>query len=412
MNRSGASWKGGVMEKLKGRYNEWGYRKPLLSKGLERDRKANSYAMDRRHPPTERAAMFFREITGAEGLEFVLFVNSKMPNPKYLPGGIIIYPCFLGDLNGTNLADPLAHASGKMGEKGRYVYDGWLPINDWSSDGIKDATVRLERVLALLNLECGAYISWEPKYIGTLNLKPYFYYDGYHICDLNKIYTKIDKLRVKDRDVLYRSIGWLMESVQNNNPISKILFAVLCIESLATHINSSKLSSESQLKSLSVCKGTRGERRREKENCINTILEEKNVGLIKKIDNAYFGCVQGIQKRVRAQIEAILGADSDAIKILFEKDENGASLYDVRNLIAHGGFDALDEIQRENVYKKCYSAETVARQLLIETIRAIFGRSHFQASACASDGGHGLYSEICEKEEDYIYEQMMAVFYT
>ena len=402
---------GGVMEKLKGRYNEWGYRKPLLSKGRERNWKAIGYAMDRKRSPTERAAMFFREITDSEGLEFVLFINSKMLGPKYLPEGIIIYPCFLDDLNGTSLADPLAHASGKMGAKGSFVYDGWLPINDWNSDGIKKAIARLERVLALLNLECGAYIRWEPKYKGSMKLNSYFYYDEYHFYDLNKIYTEIDKLWLGDQDALYRSIGWLMQSVQNNNPIAKILFAVLSVESLASYI-CSDVSDESQLKRLSIYKETKAERRLERENCINEIIGQANVRLTKKVQDAYFDCVVGIKKRIRSQVEAILGVDSDAVNVLFEGDENDDPLYSVRNLIAHGGFDALNEEEREIIYKKCYSAETVARRLLIKTIQTVLGVNHLKASMCASNGGHGSHSEIFNREEDYIYETMMAVFYT
>ena len=96
------------------KFNAWGHRKPLVSTDDERYRRAAEYGARSDLTPTERSALYLHELTGCQGLEFVAFSDAELESPLTLPFGVVLFPCFIGNVDRPSNFDQYAQATLRM----------------------------------------------------------------------------------------------------------------------------------------------------------------------------------------------------------------------------------------------------------------------------------------------------------
>lgn len=217
-----------------------------------------------------------------------------------------------------------------------------------------------------LSLFClsGRFIfEWEPKYPqNSESLWSYCLSDNDVVFEeLEKLSEILGSLKEADQIAIYRSLAWMSQSFRISEPAARFLFLILSLESFATYIED-EASDDSPFSILKTKTRTKKEKRQMRESCIEDILlSEYPCNKIKAINDAYFNCM-GIGRQFKDHLKSIFELDKKPIDLLFEKDADGVSLYDLRHTIAHGSIDALSEIQRDIIGRRINDAE----QLLID----------------------------------------------
>lgn len=339
--------------------SNWGEREPIVCEDREKIHRAMVIKTNPDLTPPEKSALYVHEISGCKGLEFVGFSNAKIDRPIRLATGIIIYPCFMKTTVGHSLEDPIVRASFRMSQTGRYIYDGWLPIDNIVDVDIRARIRTLREVLGCFPLISGSKFSWEPKYQVSKTTDDTHYFSENEIKTIEGFAEAIDLAIPDDRIALLRSIGWLSECVRIESPESKFLFAVLAIESLCSYIEDAE--TDSSFHALAQDRRSKIERRSEREDCIRQTLTKLLDGdPTKAISTAYFECIGGIKKKLQTHLMNIFGEEDDAIVAFFKKTDSGISLYELRHTIAHGSHDILAEFDRNGVDRNVHKVEKLA----------------------------------------------------
>lgn len=319
---------------LNKKFNKWCERRGLFCSDQSKIFKAYAVASRRDLSASERAAFYLHELTGCEGLEFVAFSNVGIKNPVRLSNDVIIVPCFLNEnqRDGLSVQDPFLFATAEMERHHRYVYDGWIPIMAWTKEDVRKAVRNIDEALSMFCLSGRIFFEWEPKYSLSSESPSIYYFEDQDIQELEMLSKLLDSLEEKDRIALYRSIAWLSQSLRLNEPAARFLFLILAIESLARYIESES-SIDSPLAALKTKRISKEERRLRREECINTVLsKELENDKTDAIKAAYFECIVGIKKQLEIHLKKVFDPDIKPIELLFEKKDEGFSLYELRNL--------------------------------------------------------------------------------
>jgi inosine/xanthosine triphosphate pyrophosphatase family protein len=261
----------------------------------------------------------------------------------------------------------------QMGRNNRYIYDGWIPIKEWSKEDVRKAIRNIDEALSIFCLSSRIFFEWEPKYPSLSGFPSIYHFENKEIAELEMLSKVIDSLKEEDRTALYRSIAWLSQSLCLKEPAARFLFLILAIESLARYIEDEAYEDSPFLilreKSL-----TKKEKREKRENCINDILLEKlQDNKTEAIKKAYFDCVIGIKRQIKNHMDFVFSPDSGPADLLFEDRVDGCSLYDLRSIIAHGTIDALSEVQREQIERRISDAENIARKYILIVLKKSIG---------------------------------------
>ncbi len=220
-----------------GKYNKWCERRPLVCSDEKRKGRADAYLRQRDLTQFEKAAFYAHELIGCEGLEFVAFSNAYLKEPILLPGNIRLVPCFLPDINGCSLKDPLAHFTMQMQRRSRFIYDGWLPISDWRTEAVKERIRQVEGALSVLALLGRINFSREPKYMPIVPSEhSSYHFERGHLEEVNQLSHLFDSFPSADAKAILRSIAWLSQSLRLSEYAAQFLFSILAIESLAIYI--------------------------------------------------------------------------------------------------------------------------------------------------------------------------------
>lgn len=368
-----------------GKYNLWCERRPLVCKDKKRYSQARSYLVKRELTPYEKAALYLHALVDCEGLEFVAFGNVRLDETIVLPGNIKLVPCFLPEVIGKNLKEPLVRLTMMMHQRSRFVYDGWLPISDWRIKAVRKAIRKIDQALSIFSLRGRASFFWEPKYIPIDESKPSSYhFEHQHIKEFEKLIDFVNSLSDEDSKALFRSMAWLSQSLRLTEPAARFLFSVLAIESLATYIEKESRS-DSAFKPLRSSQLTKSERKEQREKCIKDTLDYLlATDPVKAINSAYFDCVIGIKKMLKEHLERVFADDPASVDLLFNTKIEGKILYDLRHIIAHGTADILSEVQREKIYDRVWDAERIARKYILKVLELVVGKSLFEEQMTAS----------------------------
>ncbi|GAF80868.1 unnamed protein product, partial [marine sediment metagenome] len=122
-----------------GRFNKWCEKEPLVCNDEGLIRKSQLHLRNRDFTDYERWIYHLHELVDCEGIEFVAFSNVLLYRQTSLANKIVLTPCFYPETVGMSVTDPIVMLSMKMRERGRYVYDGWIPIDDWNIENVRQA---------------------------------------------------------------------------------------------------------------------------------------------------------------------------------------------------------------------------------------------------------------------------------
>lgn len=378
------------------KYNDWRQKRCLICADPALYQRATRFFTQTHLGPSERAAFYLHELTGCEGLEFVAFSNAKLKRPVTLANEVILVPCFMSEMEGQNVQDPLVWATMYMERKSRFVYDGWIPITTWDEESVRRAVQKVDEALSIFCMRGRTFFEWEPKYPAPEYPQSNYEFGEEQVQELESIAQALDSLGEDDRNAMHRSLAWLSQGIRLNEPAARFLFSMLSIESLATYIEKNT-SGSSPLASLKVSTVTEYKR----DECIRTTLSSLlGDDPRKAIEKAYFDCVITITRRLKDHLAHVFASDTELYELLFEQRVDGKTLYDLRHHVAHGEANALSERQREQIRQRVWDTERVARryiwavfeqalgvQPISDTIKATFFLD-IQNSVASKEGIH------------------------
>lgn len=390
-----------------GKYNKkWCERRPLVCSNNVIYSKARKHLVQKQLTPAEKAVMFVHDLVDCQGLEFVAFSNAHFKKPVKLPEQAILIPCFLPEIERKNWKEPLVQLTFRMMQLSRFIYDGWIPVSDWSIESVREVIRKVNRMLTIFSIQERTWFAWEPKYIPSEVYPSYCQIEDLHLQEIKNLNSFVESWTDDDSRAFYRSVAWLSQSLILPEPAARFLFYICAIESLVRYI-------EKESKSNSIFSGLKASRMRSKEQrkkCINDTLNSLYASNpIGAIESAFFGCIElSIRKMLEVHLERVFSNDPEAIDLLFREKIEGKTLYDLRNLIAHGGMDALDDLQRQRVSERIWDIERIARQYLVNVLRLIWNKSPFEQKVIKS---MHVPFQVVSREDMYIGPIHMAEIY-
>jgi hypothetical protein len=362
------------LEKPDGRFNQWGERKWIATPSEKQQIVENELnALDL--SPRTRELYKAAKLTDSKGVEFALFSDAQLPAPIGIDIGGLLVPCFL-PLNPINPQTEKRQAA--MMKRGVFIYDGWVPINEWSVEKLESIIALLDDIVSLFSVVGKYQARWEPKYIYS---KPPITSQQFYKHDLQALSYSLnilDELPEEDRIALSRSIAWMSNALRNA-PVQKFLLLFVSIESIATYIESRKTPNTSILKQAFAGERlSKSERRQEREECIKRIQSEaKNV--TEAVEKAYFECVQrSIKKTLENHLARVFG-DEKNTSIMFDEQVGGKTLWLLRNDIAHGNLNMLNEAETRFIERRVSVLENIARNYLRIIFTALVKKNYFPA---------------------------------
>ena len=361
-----------------GRYNKWCEKEPLVCNDEDLIRKSQLHFINRDLTDFERWIYYLHELVDCEGIEFVAFSNVLLYRQTSLANNVVLTPCFYPEMEGMSVNDPIVMLSMKMGERGRYVYDGWIPIDDWNIENVRQAINSIEQVLSTFSLQGRNWFRWEPKYYQNEGKPNTTLFKDENVKEIEKLNIYLDEIPNLTASI-GKSAAWLNQSIRTDEPAAKFLFSFLAIESLSSFIESSESENVLHtLKSREISDET-------KIVCIEQLLETTfSETPIETIKNAYFDCVLTLSRILKDSIENIFGKESEEYEMLFNEEIEGYTLYGIRHKIAHGGLNALEDMEKYVISKRIWDMEKISRKYLNKVIGRISGNTYFQVKTIKS----------------------------
>src|SRR5262249_14365362 len=160
---------------------------------------------------------------------------ARLTCPVTLVNDVVLVPCFLSEIEGQNVQEPLVQLTMRMARECRFLYDGWIPITVWEVPHVRKAVRGIDEALALFCLRGRTFFEWEPKYPSAREAPlPHTSYDfeDRHLQDLEAIAGLLSALPEDDRVAVYRSIGWLSQAFRLDQPTARFLFCSLPLRPL------------------------------------------------------------------------------------------------------------------------------------------------------------------------------------
>lgn len=361
-------------ERPNGRFNNWGERKwitadPQWTKFVDQE------VAKLRLRPQARSLCRSAMLTCSSGVEFVFVSNVHLAASIRFKSGICIVPCFVPmDFARRFPGDERAMA---MSKRGLYVYDGWVPNDDWTTDKLEQIVSALDDIVCTFSLLGGKwYAYWEPKYryekppvdlhqVGLPELK-----------SLSVTIEVLEQLCADDRLAVSRSVAWISNALKAQSPVQRFLLLFVSIESLATYIERES-DKDSPLQVFAGEKLPKSEKRKARDACIHTMLaRDLDSNPVKAISAAYFECVVGTRKMLEEHLDRVSG-NSKASELMFKEEVEGKTLWQLRNDIAHGSLNVLSEAQVRFVTRRVGSLENIARSYLREVLSSLAGAEYF-----------------------------------
>jgi hypothetical protein len=393
-----------------GRYNPWGHRRGLFCADRATIERARAYSAMRHLTPAERSAFYVHELTGCQGLEFAVFSNVRLETRTTLAHGVIVAPCFPREPARLDSTEPLDLAAAWMEREGRYLYDGWIPISMWAEENVRAAVRRVDEALSALALAMGATSEWVPKYETPRAAPQSLMLSEEEVRHLEGVVQRLQSLPDPDRTACYRSLGWLSQGRRLTEPTARFLFAILAIESLATHIER-KVEDSSPLAPLRRERTPRAERTDRTRKCIAAVMQEDYaVDPVKAIQKANSLCLTGSGRMLEDHLEHVLGRGSRGLR-LFLNEEGGESLARLRNRVAHGSLDTLSDSERQSVAVRVRDAERVAYDYVWTVVRKVLGAMPFTDTLVRAQLLHPHHAVAHGEGPYYLEPTHMALLY-
>jgi len=372
------------------KFNEWGKKEPIVCSDKSLISEAIFESNNPNLSPEEKSIIYLNKLTGCKGFEFILYSNAQIKSPICLGDKVIIYPCFLPIVSGMNNADPLVEVSYYMYRKNKYIYDGWVSIENLNKGNIRSSIEELRGFISLLSITSNSQCKIEAKYSirNYHNTTTHFLSDN-NLNSIEGLSRSLTEIHPEDRKALLRSVGWLSNGISTTDFELKFLSFMISIESLCYYIEETSKAS-SCFSSLKSGKTSKNNRRKIRNECISQKIDNITVGsdLRKEIEDIYFNCIQGSGKRLESHLSRIMTDSS--INIFKGKP----SLYQIRNNIAHGSHDVISEEDKTLIINNINNINDLASQYIFKIIRhCIYDKDlDLQMNAKTSASNEGIIS--------------------
>jgi len=348
-----------------GRFNHWGERKLLTADKetqLSVQKELDSLDINGR----AKSLLWQAKITSSSGYEFVFISNAQFEKKLYEHTQLEIRPCFI-PLDPRNPKHDDQQAA--MMRRGYFVYDGWYPVGDVLPKNAEFAVETLDRITSIFSIVGNYFSYWEPKY--WYSIEPVYTYYAFqkNFQALDRSLQIMQSLPDDDARAIGRILAWLTNA-SRTDAVQKFLLLFATIESLATYLEGSKSKRKSILKrTFSSPKASRSDRKKARDDCIDRIMGSR-ASKAEKIQNAYFDCIhRGISVTLSSHLENVFQGEDES-KALFIEEFMGKTLWDLRNEVAHGNIDLLNDEEVHFIYRRTPTLEKIAW----EYIRVIFSR--------------------------------------
>jgi len=384
------------LETASGKYSNWCERRPLVCNNKLIMSKASKHLRNKEFTNIEKNVYFVHELVGCQGFEFIVFSSMKIGKKLVLPGNIILMPCFYSDISGKSWNDSLVRLTERMSMKARFVYDGWIPIKDWSIDNVRKKMREIEEILSLFSLQERISITWEPKYNIINNSQSSHQIKDGHIQEIIHLHESLNEFNDEDSKAFYKSVAWLSHSLTLPLSPSRFLLCFVALESFVNYIEN-KANKDSLFLGLKSLKKVNDV---DMDDCIELTLDRiyKN-NKIEAIRTAFYDCIYlSITKTLKKHLNKTFHDDKKNIELIFEIKIEGKTLYELRHMIAHGGLDALSDIQRQVINNRIWQMETITREYFIKVIELVLGKTPFNEVMIKS---LSFPFSVASKEEQY-----------
>lgn len=361
-----------TLQKPDGRYNGWGEIKSIQVAPQRADEVIKEIA-GLRFSPRARALYQAARFTDSEGIEFVFISNAQFPGAVVFNKlGIHIVPCFIPlRFVDREVSDDRQAA---MMRRGRYIYDGWIPVSDWKKENIENLVSSLDDIVNFFSIVGSFHAYWEPKYYYEQTPIPSQIITPTEFDILGKIISSVENLMPEDKTAITRSVAWIANAVREEAPVQRFLLLFVSIEALATYIERQS-KNDSPLRSFAADKLNKKERKDQREDCIQDILASEQ-NLTEAIQRSYFECVIGSRKLLDDHLKRVFG-NSQVSEIMFSNSDIGKSLWNLRNDIAHGSLNLLSEGEIRFIAGQLLALENIARDYIRRVLSAFAQVKHF-----------------------------------
>ena len=356
-----------------GKLNRWCERQGLYISDKVKMEQASKILRDRTLSINEQAILYIHDLFGCEGIEFVVFSSARFDKTVSFSGNITLVPCYLPNEKMKSWKDPLVRLTFTMMNYARFIYDGWVPITDWTIENVRNVIRDIDRIFSLFAAQERIWFTWEPKYFPSQLYPSSHEITDNHIQEINDLVQDVQTWKKEDKDAFYRSLAWLSQSLILSQPVARFFFGIISIESFATYIEKDA-TNDSVFNGL---KTTYPNTTQDKFECIEKMLGDLHSdNLIKAVEQAYFNCIIPITRMLKKHLKNIFTDEIEYYEIMFESDED-ESLYELRHKIAHGGFDALNDIERQKIATRIWDVERTARKYFHNVLKIVLGKSAF-----------------------------------
>lgn len=299
--------------------------------------------------------------------------NAQFPTPvTFSESKIQIVPCFkpLVLIGGAQSEERQA----AMMKRGSFIYDGWIPIQDWSFQNLEKIVSTLDDLVNLFSVVGNYFAYWEPKYIITKKPAPSHLIFPDDLQALAKTRYVLDILPKADEKAINLCSAWIANALRDESPVQRFLLLFVSIESLVTYIERES-SIDSPLRLFARDKITKAKRKERQESCIKGILDS-NLEPTQAIQQAYFQCVTGSKSMLEEHLDRIFSGPQ-ASNIIFREKVAGKTLWTLRNEIAHGSLNILSEQETAFLSARLSPLENIARDYLRTILATLAGMKYF-----------------------------------
>jgi len=214
----------------RGKLNRWCERQGLYSNDEAKLTKARQHLLNRQLSNYEKAALFIHELFSCEGFEFVVFSSARFDKSFTLPCNITLVPCFLPQEEMKSWNDPLVRSTFTMQYHARFIYDGWVPISDWSFENVRKVIRDIDEILTLFAAQERIWFAWEPKYFPSQLHPSSQKVEDRHVQEIADLYGYVQTWNSRDVNAFYRGLAWLSQSLVLPQPAAR--FFLFCIVSI------------------------------------------------------------------------------------------------------------------------------------------------------------------------------------
>jgi hypothetical protein len=336
---------------LKGRYNAWGEWKPIIYPVLPSRllNEARSLSPD----VDVQGTLFYILSTGFRGIEFAVCTNVDLPSQSGSIGGIMhLWKC--GPLKELPPVDSNLR-----------VYDGWYELESIEPEEIRHALAMIGIALNRLAFAFDAELTWRVKYRLQEQSKSLATPTEDDLKFFNSLL--LDFPDSEDALVLDQALDWYSRGRSSPHVFTQFLCYYISIESIATSVFEGKANLNFEFK-----KAGKAAARVERAACIRIRHDELYETQPEEfVRQAYFDCIYSLKKRTETIVTRVFGPDHDYLNWLFQKDDDGYSLHDIRGKLAHGGFSLSNSGDEDLVAARLPEIMQIAKHFLTRVIFAL-----------------------------------------